>query len=150
MPFEKFGKMIGNIAATTAKVAGEQVQITKLGIDRAGIERQIEGVYAAMGRYCYSRIKSGASLPEELLEYGRDIDALMEQLAEIDSEIELHKNERAAAEGSFKDINPQSADDEAESIVIDIDPEAPSDGCVDEAIAATIAGENTPAEQEKE
>ena len=34
MAFEKFGKMIGNIASTTAKKAGEQAQIAKLGLDR--------------------------------------------------------------------------------------------------------------------
>lgn len=143
MPFEKFGKMIGSIAASTAKVAGEQVQITKLGIDRAGVERQIEGVYAAMGRYCYSRIKAGDDLPPELSEYSRDIDALMEQLAEIDNEIELHKNERTAAEGSFKDLNLQAAQAGSGSIVIDIDPAAPSSGCVAEAVAEIADDENS-------
>lgn len=58
MAFEKIGKVLGNIASTTAKKAGEQVQITKLGIDRAGLEKQIEGVYAAIGRYCYSKAKA--------------------------------------------------------------------------------------------
>ncbi len=100
MGFEKFGKILGNLASTTAKKAGEQVQIAKLGIDRAGLERQIEGVYAAIGRYCYSKVKAGESMPEELLDYCRDIDVLMQQIADLDLEIEQHKNERDAAEYS--------------------------------------------------
>ena len=98
MAFEKFGKMIGNIASTTAKKAGEQAQIAKLGLDRAGIERQIEGVYAAMGRFCYSKIKEGEVLPEQLNEYCRDIDALNAQLAELETSIAAHKTARDAAE----------------------------------------------------
>ena len=97
MGFEKFSKVLGNIASTTAKKAGEQVQIAKLGIDRAGLERQIEGVYAAIGRYCYSKVKAGESMPEELLDYCRDIDVLMQQIADLDLEIAQHKNERDAA-----------------------------------------------------
>lgn len=100
MGFEKFSKVLGNIASTTAKKAGEQVQIAKLGIDRAGLERQIEGVYAAIGRYCYSKVKAGETMPEELLDYCRDIDVLMQQIADLDLEIEQHKNERDTAEYS--------------------------------------------------
>ena len=108
MAFEKFGKMIGNIATTTAKKAGEQAQIAKLGLDRAGIERQIEGVYAAMGRYCYSKIKEGEKFPEELGEYCRDIDTLKEQLKSLEDDIAAHKEARDAAEYTvsedFKDL----------------------------------------------
>ena len=107
MGFEKFGKIIGNIASTTAKKAGEQVQIAKLGIDRAGLERQIEGVYAAIGRYCYSKVKAGENMPEELLDYCRDIDVLMQQIADLDLEIEQHKNERDAAEYSVATDIPE-------------------------------------------
>lgn len=107
MGFEKFGKILGNIASTTAKKAGEQVQIAKLGIDRAGLERQIEGVYAAIGRYCYSKVKAGETMPEELLDYCRDIDVLMQQIADLDLEIEQHKNERDAAEYSVATDNPE-------------------------------------------
>lgn len=98
MAFENIGKILGNIASTTAKKAGEQVQITKLGMDRAGIERQIEGVYAAMGRYCYSRVKAGDDMPEELHEYCRDIDVLMDQIKQLEGEIKQHKSERDSAE----------------------------------------------------
>lgn len=98
MAFEKIGKVLGNIASTTAKKAGEQVQITKLGIDRAGLEKQIEGVYAAIGRYCYSKAKAGETLPGEMLDYCRDIDLLYQQIEEIDTEISQRKTERDAAE----------------------------------------------------
>lgn len=107
MGFEKFGKILGNIASTTAKKAGEQVQIAKLGIDRAGLERQIEGVYAAIGRYCYSKVKAGETMPEELLDYCRDIDVLMQQIADLDLEIEQHKNERDAADYSVATDIPE-------------------------------------------
>lgn len=98
MAFEKIGKVLGNIATTTAKKAGEQVQITKLGIDRAGLEKQIEGVYAAIGRYCYSKAKAGEMLPEEMLDYCRDIDLLYQQIEAIDAEISQHRSERDSAE----------------------------------------------------
>ena len=98
MAFEKFGKMLGNMASTTAKKATEQAQIAKLGIDRAGIERQIDGVYAAMGRFCYNLIKSGTQMPEELNEYCRDIETLNAQLAELENNIAAHKSARDAAE----------------------------------------------------
>ncbi|MFV0497093.1 MAG: hypothetical protein ACK5L0_02825 [Candidatus Fimivivens sp.] len=105
MGFEKFSKMIGNIASTTAKKAGEQAQIAKLGIDKAGIQRQIEGVYTAIGRYCYSKIKAGETMPEELMDYCRDIDALMQQIADLDLDIQQHKNERDTAEyGIERDV----------------------------------------------
>ncbi len=114
MAFEKFGKMLGNMASTTAKKATEQAQIAKLGLDRAGIERQIEGAYAAMGRFCYNLIKSGTELPEELGEYCRDIDTMMAQLDELDNSIAAHKSARDAAEytvsADFKDLKGNGAE----------------------------------------
>ncbi len=135
MGFEKFGKILGNIASTTAKKAGEQVQIAKLGIDRAGLERQIEGVYAAIGRYCYSKVKAGETMPEELLDYCRDIDVLMQQIADLDLEIEQHKNERDAAEFSVAtDIPEDNTTPVAEVIEVEVKetvepvvPEEPAD-----------------------
>lgn len=121
MGFEKFGKILGNIASTTAKKAGEQVQIAKLGIDRAGLERQIEGVYAAIGRYCYSKVKAGETMPEELHDYCRDIDVLMQQIADLDLEIEQHKNERDAAEYSVAtDIPEDNTAPVAEVIEVEV------------------------------
>lgn len=132
MGFEKFGKILGNIASTTAKKAGEQVQIAKLGIDRAGLERQIEGVYAAIGRYCYSKVKAGETMPEELLDYCRDIDVLMQQIADLDLEIEQHKNERDAAEYSVAtDIPEDDSIPVADVIEVEVketvDPVAPEE-----------------------
>lgn len=128
MAFEKFGKMIGNIASTTAKKAGEQAQIAKLGLDRAGIERQIEGVYAAMGRYCYSKIKEGAAFPEELTEYCRDIDTLNDQLKELEENIAAHKEARDAAEYTvsedFKNLTGNKAAEETEYVAADLAVEA--------------------------
>ena len=49
-------------------------------------------------RYCYSKAKAGESLPEEMLDYCRDIDLLYQQIEEIDEEISQHKSERDAAE----------------------------------------------------
>lgn len=98
MAFENFGRVISNIASTTAKKAEEQAKITKLGIDRAGVERRMESVYTAMGRFCYSKYKNGEQLSEELLEYCRDIDTLAEQIASLNGEIEQHKTERDSAQ----------------------------------------------------
>lgn len=98
MAMEKISKVLGNIASTTAKKAGEQVQITRLGIDRAALEKQIEGVYAAIGRYCYSKAKAGEPLPDEILDYCRDIDQINGQIEQIDGEISRHRQERDAAQ----------------------------------------------------
>lgn len=144
MGLEKFGKLIGNIASTTAKKAGEQVQIAKLGIDRAGVERQIEGVYAAMGRYCYSKVKAGESMPEELLEYCRDIDVLVQQIADLDLEIAQHKIERDSAEYSVVTEFVEPEPYEAEVPVA----EADSEPIVEAEAEPELAKEtdNTPAE----
>ena len=134
MALEKFGKMLGNIASTTAKKAGEQAQIAKLGIDRSGIERQIEGVYAAMGRYCYTQIKAGAELPEDLMEYCRDIDSLNEQLKQLEDNIAAHKTARDAAEYTVSaDFKEFKGDLKGAPIVDYVDAELPAEQPVEAA-----------------
>ncbi|MEG1849619.1 MAG: hypothetical protein RR197_03590, partial [Oscillospiraceae bacterium] len=98
MGFEDLGKKLGAFASVTAKKAGEQVQITRLGIDRAGLEKEVEEVYAAIGRFCYTRLKAGNPMAAEIGEYCVDIDALRAQIAEIDEEIARRKTERDAPE----------------------------------------------------
>lgn len=97
MALEKFGKILGDIASTTAKKAGKQVNITRLSLDRAGIEKQIEGIYTAMGRYCYTQMQEGIECAPALTRYREDIDLLLEQIAALDREILQHKRERDAA-----------------------------------------------------
>lgn len=98
MGLESFGKLLGGLASTTAVKAGEQVQITRLAIDKAGIEKQIEGVYCAMGRYCHTRIRRGEEIArEELLEYCRDVETLEGQVESLSEEISQHKQRRDAA-----------------------------------------------------
>ena len=45
MSFEKFKRIVTGVANTTVKKAGEQVQITKLDIEKAGLEREIKEIY---------------------------------------------------------------------------------------------------------
>ena len=97
MGFEEFGKLLSGFAATTAAKAGEQVWIARLSIDKAGLEKQIEGVYAAMGRYCHTLKKRGGSLSEDLLEYCRDVETLEGQIAALEAQIAQHRQMRDAA-----------------------------------------------------
>lgn len=91
---EQIGKKIGDFATSTAKKAGDQVQIAKLALDKAGLEKDIDGVYAAIGRYCYTKVKAGESMPAELNDYCADIDALFRQVAAIEDEIAAYKSGR--------------------------------------------------------
>ncbi len=142
MAFENFGKVISNIASTTAKKAEEQAKITKLGLDRAGVERRIESVYTAMGRFCYNKYKNGEQLPEDLLEYCRDIDTLSEQIDSLNGEIELHKNERDSVQ---YDVSMKA--DSANSVYV-----AESDIAAEETYSAEeiVSTEEIPSPEQRE
>jgi hypothetical protein len=158
MGLDSFGKLLGSIASTTAKKAGEQVQITKLSIDKAGLEKQIEGVYCAMGRYCHARARRGETLLEELLEYCRDVEALEKQIALLDEEIVQHKEKRDAA-GYRITLDDEEADEPLYAEAVDIpgqddggDPSADAPPCGETAqepplTAEPPAEESAPADQ---
>ncbi|MEG2174276.1 MAG: hypothetical protein RR135_02175 [Oscillospiraceae bacterium] len=122
MGIEKIGKKFGAFASVTAKKAGEQAQIARLNLDAAGLEKEIDGVYMAMGRYCYTKAKAGDSMSAEVMEYCADIDSLHMQIASIRKEIAFHKSERdgvaystaqEASEMEFE-VEPDSAQAEGD------------------------------------
>lgn len=94
---EDLGKKIGEIVSTTAQKAGDQVQITKLNIDIAGIEKEIDGVYMAIGRYCYTQSANGMTTTPEIEEYCADINRLKEQIQSIRDQIEALREESRTA-----------------------------------------------------
>ena len=87
MAFENFGKKLGAMASTASKKAGEQVQVAKLTLDKAGLEKDIEGIYIAMGRYCFTFLKDRENLPEELTSYCKEVESLKSQISQINNEI---------------------------------------------------------------
>ncbi|HIT18060.1 MAG TPA: hypothetical protein IAB57_00410 [Candidatus Fimivivens faecavium] len=110
--FEDLGKKIGEIVSTTAQKAGDQVQITKLNIDIAGIEKEIDGVYMAIGRYCYTQSEKGMPTTPEIEEYCADINRLKEQIQTIREQIgELREESRKAEkdggiDAEFSEVPP--------------------------------------------
>ncbi len=111
MGLELFGKKLGGLASAAAKKAGEQMQITKLGIDKAGLEKELEEVYSALGRFCYQKISEQGEIPEGMAAYFENINRLKEQMNELEEQIEEHRRERdsspeesAAQEGTQEDV----------------------------------------------
>ena len=98
MDLDRFSKKLGVFASQTAKKAGDQVQIAKLGMDKAGIEKEMDDVYLAMGRHCYSRFKAGDPLSVQIREYCDAIDTCKAQISLLESEIAQRKADRDSAE----------------------------------------------------
>ena len=101
MTFERMKKAFANAASTTAKKAGEQVKITRLELSKNGLQKEIDGLYAEIGRCCYAKVKDGADFGEGIAAYCGDIDALSLRIAQIENEISAHKLERDSAQYSF-------------------------------------------------
>lgn len=87
MGLESFGKKLSTMASVAAKKTNEQVQIAKLNLDKAGLEKDIDGVYLAMGKYSYAAYKNGASVSGDLLDYCAEIDKLRLEIATLTEQI---------------------------------------------------------------
>ena len=97
MDFSKFSKKVQAVASTTAKKAGEQVQIAKLQIDKTTINKDITDAFTALGKYCYLNLDK-EELVEGIKEYKRDIDELKLKIAALDKEIASVKESDEAEE----------------------------------------------------
>lgn len=87
MGFENFGKKLSTMASVAAKKTNEQVQIAKLNLDKAGLEKDIDGVYLAMGKYNYAAYKNGIAVSSDLLDYCAEIDKLKAEIALLTEQI---------------------------------------------------------------
>ena len=90
MDFSKFSKKVQAVASSTAKKAGEQVQIAKLQIDKTTVTKEMTDAFTALGKYCYLNLDKEDFL-EGAKEYKRDIDELKLKIADLDKEIALVK-----------------------------------------------------------
>ena len=115
MSFEKFKKIVTGVANTTVKKAGEQVQITKLDIEKAGLEREIREIYTEIGRHCYSKIKEGTQFDEYVTDCCESIDERAKKIVALETRIAAHKIERDTAEYA-----PIFADDEIPHIEVEV------------------------------
>lgn len=93
MDFSKFGKKFQAVAQSTAKKAGEQVQIAKLQIDKTTVNKEMTDAFTALGKYCYLNFANQDMLLSGIKEYKRDIDSLKMKISEIENEIEDFKQE---------------------------------------------------------
>ena len=93
MDFSKFGKKVQAVAQSTAKKAGEQVQIAKLQIDKTTVNKEMTDAFTALGKYCYLNFENQDMLLSGIKEYKKDIDSLKMKIAEIENEIEDVKQE---------------------------------------------------------
>lgn len=98
MALEKFKKIVTGVANTTVKKAGEQVQITKLDLERSTIEREIKDIYTDIGRHCYAQMKEGAAFDEYVAERCADVDERAKKIVALETRIAAHKLERDTAE----------------------------------------------------
>ena len=117
MGMDDIKKLFGGVASTTAKKASEQIQITKIGIEKAGIDKQIEEAYVAIGKRCMAHYKAGDTIPEEILDYCKDIDSLMAQLAEMKEKMEQHRQVRDDSKYQFSTSGDKSEEDTDDILV---------------------------------
>ena len=114
MDFSKFSKKVQAVASTTAKKAGEQVQIAKLQIDKTTVNKDITDAYTALGKYCYLNMES-EDLIEGIKEYKKDIDELKLKVAALEREIASVKTE--GEEVTNLDVDFEEAAEEAAEAV---------------------------------
>ncbi len=86
MDFSKFSKKVQEVASSTAKKAGEQVQIAKLQIDKTTIGKEMTDAFTAFGKYCYFNMDKEDFI-EGAKQYKKDIDELKLKIANLDKEI---------------------------------------------------------------
>lgn len=138
MALENFKKLVTNVTSTTVKKAGEQVKITKLELEKNRVEKEIEDIYAEIGRYCYAKRKEGLALDDAVAEYCGEIDTLANQIAEITNRIDAHRVARDAAEYDLS-FGGDSSDIEVEIVEMPEDADAAEETAEDAADAAAEA-----------
>lgn len=135
MTFENMKKMLSNAASTTAKKAGEQVKITRLELSKSGLQKEIDGLYAEIGRCCFAKVKEGADFGEGIAAYCGDIDALNLRISQIENEIAAHRLERDNAQYAFSSAS-------ADGVEIPIEeketPAAPAEDEAEEDMGAEV------------
>jgi len=112
--FEKFKKVVQNVTDTTVKKTGEQVQITKLSLEKANLEKEIDALYTKIGRHCYTLSKAGEQFDEAIGASIAEVDALAAQVAELESRISAHKAERDGAQYQLHFEDKDEAEPEIE------------------------------------
>ena len=145
MALENVKRLVTNVASTTVKKAGEQVKITRLELSKNSVEKEIESLYAEIGRCCYAKVKSGEQLGESVAAYCAEIDELARRIARIENEISAHKLERDGAEYRF---DTAAAESSVEIPIEDIHAAPPADAAEWRETLADDAAETAPAQPE--
>ena len=103
MALENLGRKIGALASLTAKKAGEQAQIAKLNIDIGSLEKDIDSICLAIGRYCYEKYGAGVEFPKEVMDYCAEINQLKGQIGELNEELKRRRLARDTAAAASPD-----------------------------------------------
>ncbi len=133
MAFENLVKIARNFTDTTVKKTGEQVQITKLALEKSGLEKEMEALYTKIGRHCYALHQNGETLDETIDATCAEVASLEERIADIANRIDAHKVERDGARYRIRFDDEPAGDEDVE---IEVTDENVVNEIVDEAIDA--------------
>ena len=133
MAFENLVKIARNFTDTTVKKTGEQVQITKLALEKSGLEKEMEALYTKIGRHCYALHQNGETLDEAIDATCAEVASLEERIADIANRIDAHKVERDGARYRVRFDDEPEGD---EGVEIEVTDENVVNEIVDEAIDA--------------
>jgi len=134
MAFENLVKIARNFTDTTVKKTGEQVRITKLSMEKAGLEKEADALYAKIGRHCFELHQRGESLDETIDAFCIELSTLADKVAEIETRIDAHKVERDGARYRVRFEEESASEPE-----IEIEIEEEDEGCAEIADAVKNA-----------
>ena len=98
MNFDSLKKAFQNVTSTTVKKTGEQVQITRLSVEKSKLAKELETTYAQIGRRV-CELGQGGTFEDDAIVSGLGAVAdIKKQLETLEDEINLHKIERDGAQ----------------------------------------------------
>ena len=177
MNLNSLKKAFQNVTSTTVKKTGEQVQITRLAVEKSKLAKELETTYAQIGRRVCELGQDGTFADDAIVSGLGAVADLKKQLETLDDEINLHKLERDSAQYQLHfdedgkpdievEIEPLEGEDvsdikveplEGENVNVKyvkldhIDEDKPEEASAGEkAMAENTAESETPAEEDTE
>lgn len=93
-----FLKKIGEQVNVLGKKSGEMLEVTKLKLACAKLEKEVEEKKLALGHLCYEAYLEGKREEEEMLSLCKSIDELRAEIEKINEEIEAVQKEGQGSE----------------------------------------------------
>lgn len=101
MNFDSIKRTFQSLTSTTVKKTGEQVQITRLAVEKTKLGKQLETAYAEIGRRVCELGESAALTDDVIVSGIASVADIKKQLETLEDEINLHKLERDSAQYKF-------------------------------------------------